>query len=76
MDELDEGNIYGRRPLVEDNLEWKTIFSEKQPLVEDDLQWKTTFDGSLHAANFALWHIFYNNQIDSQFLKFKHFQYS
>ena len=33
----------GRRPLVEDNLRWKTNFSGSKSLVEDDLRWKTTF---------------------------------
>ena len=33
MDELDEGNICGRRPLVEDNLQRKTTFGGRQPLV-------------------------------------------
>ena len=31
--------VGGRRPLVEDNLLWKT------PLLEDDIWWKMTFGG-------------------------------
>ena len=36
---------YGRRPLVKDNLWWKTTFGGRRPLVEDDLWWNTTFGG-------------------------------
>ena len=35
----------GRRPLMEDNLCWKTTFVGRQPLMEGDLWWKVTFDG-------------------------------
>ena len=46
----------GTRPLVEDNLLWKTTFGGRRPSVEDDfrwethsvednLLWKTTFEG-------------------------------
>ena len=37
--------VGGRRPLVEDNLWWKTTSVGRRPLVEDDLWWKTTFSG-------------------------------
>ena len=37
--------VGGRRPLVEDDLWWKTTFGGRQLLVEDDLWWKTTFGG-------------------------------
>ena len=35
----------GGRPLMEDNLRWKTTFNGRQPSMEDNLWWKTTFDG-------------------------------
>ena len=35
----------GKEPLVEDELRWKTTFSERRVSVEDDLRWKTTFGG-------------------------------
>merc|ERR1711954_55144 len=37
--------VDGGRPLVEDDLWWKTTFGEEQPSVKDDLWWKTTFGG-------------------------------
>ena len=43
--------VGGSRPLVEDDLWWKTTFVGRRPLLEDDLrweddlQWKTTFSG-------------------------------
>ena len=52
-----EDDFYGRRPLMEDNLWWRTTFDGRQPFMEDDLWWKmtiyfvrgplwmTTFDG-------------------------------
>ena len=55
VDDLDKATC-GRRPLVVDNLlwktafggddlRWKTIFSGRWSLVEDDLSWETTFGG-------------------------------
>ena len=35
----------GRRPLMEDDLLWKTTFYGRRPSMEDDLQWKTAFNG-------------------------------
>ena len=35
----------GRRPLVEDNLQWKTTFGGRWLSMEDNLRWKTTFGG-------------------------------
>ena len=35
----------GRRPYVEDNLQWKMTFGGRRPLVVNDLWWKTTFGG-------------------------------
>ena len=54
VNELDKGNICGRRFLVEDNLQWKTTFGGRHlrwkttfggrwPSVEDNLCWKMTF---------------------------------
>ena len=37
--------VDGRRPSVEDDLWWKTIFDGRRPSVEDDLRWKTAFGG-------------------------------
>ena len=37
--------VGGRRPLVEDDLRWKTTSVGRRPLEEDDLWWKTTFGG-------------------------------
>ena len=48
--------VGGRRPLVEDDLWWKTTFRGKRPLglttfgirqpfIEDNLRWKMTFGG-------------------------------
>ena len=37
--------VGGRRPLVEDNLRWKTTFDGRLPLVENDLWWNMTFGG-------------------------------
>ena len=41
--------VGGRRPLVEDDLRWKTTSVGRRPLekplVEDDLRWKMTFSG-------------------------------
>ena len=35
--------VGGRRPLVGDDLLWKTTSVGRRPLVEDNLCWKTTF---------------------------------
>ena len=35
----------GRRPLMEDDLVWKTTIGGRQPSLEDDLWWKATFGG-------------------------------
>ena len=43
MTALGRNDIGGRRPLLEDNLRWKTTFSGRHPSVEDDFRWKTTF---------------------------------
>ena len=41
---IDQGVLVdGRRPLVKDDLWWKTTFGGRQPSVEDNLLWKTTF---------------------------------
>ena len=37
--------VGGRRPLVEDDLWWKTTFGGRRPSVEDNLRWKMTFSG-------------------------------
>ena len=40
------GHLRGRRrPLMEEDLQWKTTFDGRRPSMEDDLQWKITFDG-------------------------------
>ena len=39
--------VGGRRPLVEDDLQWKMTSVGRRPLVEDNLWWKTTFSGRL-----------------------------
>ena len=50
--------VSGKRPLVEDDLRWKTTcvgrrplveddLQRRQPLIEEDLQWKTTFCSQL-----------------------------
>ena len=40
-----EDNLWWKTPLVEDDLRWKTTFGGRRLSVEDDLQWKTTFGG-------------------------------
>ena len=45
----------GRRPLVEDNLQWKKTFGGRRPLVEDNLLWKTTFSGRGPSVEDKLW---------------------
>jgi len=47
--------VGGRRPLVEDDLRWKTTSVGRQPLVEDDLGWKTTFGGRQPLVEDDLW---------------------
>ena len=43
---IDQGVLVdGRRPLVKDDLWWKTTFGGRRPSVEDNLLWKTTFGG-------------------------------
>ena len=37
--------VDGRRPSVEDNLQWKTTFGGRWLSVEDNFWWKTTFSG-------------------------------
>ena len=37
--------VGGRRPLVEDDLRWKTTSVGRRPLEKDDLWWKRTFGG-------------------------------
>ena len=37
--------VNGRRPLVNDDLWWKTTFGGRRPSVEDNLLWKTSFGG-------------------------------
>ena len=34
----------GRRPSVEDDLQWKMTFGGRRPVVEEDLQWKINFN--------------------------------
>ena len=38
-------NFDGRRPLVEDDIQWKTTFGGRRPSVEDDPRGKKTFGG-------------------------------
>ena len=45
----------GRRPLMEDDLWWKTTFDGRRPSMEDDLRWKTTFDGRRPLMEDDLW---------------------
>ena len=47
--------VGGRRPLVEDDLWWKTTYVGRRPLVEDDLWWKTTFGGRHPLVEDDLW---------------------
>ena len=35
----------GRRPQMEDDLQWKTTSNGRRPPMEEDLQWKTTSNG-------------------------------
>ena len=44
-----------QRPLVEDNLLWKTTFRGRHPSVEYDLRWKTTFRGRRPMVEDVLW---------------------
>jgi len=37
---------HGRRPSLEDELQWKTTFGGRRHFVEDNLRWKTTFAGT------------------------------
>ena len=41
---LMEDKFYGRQPLKENDLQWKTTFEGKRPSMEDSLLWKTTLD--------------------------------
>ena len=43
------------KPLLEDDLWWKTTFSKRQPPVEDDLWWKMTFGGRQPSVENKLW---------------------
>ena len=36
--------VGGGRPLVEDELQWKTTFCGGRTPVDDDLRWRMTFD--------------------------------
>ena len=47
--------IVGRRPLMEDDLCWKTTFDGRWPLMEDNLWWKTPFDGRKPLMEDCLW---------------------
>ena len=51
--------VGGRRPLVEDDLRWKTTSVGRRPLekplVEDDLRWKMTFGGRRPSVEDDLW---------------------
>ena len=40
---LVEDDLWWKTPLVEDGLQWKTTFGGRRPMVENDLQWKTNF---------------------------------
>ena len=56
----------GRRPSVEDKLQWKTTFGERQPLVEDNLWWKTTFGGRrLSVEDNLQWKTTYGGRLPS-----------
>ena len=44
-----------RRPLIEDDILWKTTFDGRQPSVEDNLRWKTTFGGRQPSVKDNLW---------------------
>ena len=54
VDDLDKATC-GRRPLVVDNLLWKTAFRGRQPSVEDNHWWKTTFGGRRPLVEDNLW---------------------
>ena len=45
----------GRRPLVEDEIWWKTTFDGRQPLLEDNLQFKMTCGGRQPLVEDDLW---------------------
>ena len=47
--------VGGRRPLVEDEIRWKTASVGRQPLVEADLWWKTPFGGRRPLVGENLW---------------------
>ena len=47
--------VGGRRPLVEDDLLWKTTFGGRRPSMEDDLRWKMTFCGRRPLVEDDLW---------------------
>ena len=44
-----------RRPLVEDDLRWKTTFSGRRPSVEDDVWWKMTYGGRQPSVEDDFW---------------------
>ena len=47
--------VDGRRPLVKDDLWWKTTFGERRPSVEDNLLWKMTFGRRCPSVKNVLW---------------------
>ena len=48
-------HFYGRQPLMEDDMQWRTTFNGRQHSMEDDIQWKTTFDGRRPSMKDILW---------------------
>ena len=47
--------VGGRRPMVEDDLWWKTTFGGRRTSVEGNLRWKTTFSGRQPSMKDNLW---------------------
>ena len=62
---LVEDTFSGRRPLLEDDLLWKTTCGGKRPSVEDNLRWIL----ACFAAFFLLEDLVNLNLYDAQFLK-------
>ena len=61
----------GRRPSVEDDLQWKMTFGGRRSLVEDNLQWKMTFVGSLPAAYSVFRHFYFSDGVWRNIYNFK-----
>ena len=45
----------GRRPSVEDDLQWKTTLGGRGPWVEDDRRWKMTVSGRQPSVEDSFW---------------------